>query len=52
MARRINTFAARFDSECQHCGGSIEEGDEIAYIDGEIGCEQCVMLAQSEDVDE
>ena len=51
MARRINTFAARFDSEAEYCGHLIEAGDEVAYIDDQIACEQCVMHAQSEDVD-
>lgn len=39
------TFTARFDSECQHCGASITEGDEIAYLDDEIACEDCVADA-------
>lgn len=51
MARGIHTFTARFESEAQYCGHLIEPGDEVAYIDDEIACEQCVMQAQSEDVD-
>lgn len=41
----MRTFTARFDSECAHCGGDIEEGDEIAYVDDEIACEDCVSQA-------
>lgn len=39
------TFTARFDSECEHCGGPISEGDEIAYIDDAVACEGCVAEA-------
>lgn len=38
----MRTFSARFDSTCDHCGGVIDEGDEIAYIDDKIACENCV----------
>ncbi|WP_435279123.1 hypothetical protein [Streptomyces sp. 1222.5] len=44
MAR---TFTAQFDSDCWHCGGPICEGDDIAYVDNEIACEDCV--AETED---
>jgi hypothetical protein len=35
-------FTARFDSDCDGCGGLIEEGDQIR-ADGEGGyiCEDC-----------
>ena len=45
-------FRAGFDSECasmiagRECAGSIEEGDEIAYVDDEIACEPCREHAQ------
>lgn len=42
------TFTARFDSDCQHCGAPIAEGDEIAYIDNEIACEDCVAEAEDD----
>lgn len=51
MARGIRTFMARFDSEAEYCGHLITAGDEIAYIEDQIACEQCVIQAQSEDVD-
>lgn len=37
-------FEARFDSECEACYGPIEEGDMIAYLEGDErpSCEECV----------
>lgn len=39
----IRRFDARFDSECDHCGGDIFEGDSIAYLPGydKPACEEC-----------
>jgi len=35
-------FSARFDSECDGCGGQIYEGDRIARtVNGEYICERC-----------
>lgn len=45
----MRTFTARFDSECQHCGSDISEGDDIAYIDDAVACEDCVAEAGDED---
>ncbi|WP_285438068.1 hypothetical protein [Streptomyces sp. ISL-98] len=44
----MRKFNARFDSECQHCGGDIEEGDEIAYVEDQIACESCVAEAEQD----
>lgn len=40
----VRRFDARFDSECEHCGGDIYEGDSIAYLPGydRPACEECV----------
>jgi hypothetical protein len=52
----ITPFRASFDSDClsmlsPECAGRIYEGDNVAYVDGEVACEDCVSWArdQSED---
>lgn len=40
----VRRFAARFDSDCHHCGAEILEGDQIAYLPGydRPACTDCV----------
>lgn len=42
--RKINTFTASFDSDCENCFDRIEAGDEIAYLPGDDrpSCPECV----------
>ncbi len=35
------SFPARWPGTCTSCGDRFDEGDEIAYEDGEIVCERC-----------
>lgn len=37
----VRTYTARFDSECAACGGAVFEGDEYAWLDGEVVHPQC-----------
>lgn len=52
LPRVGRSFRASYDSDCasmiagRECNGSIEEGDEIAYVDDEIACEACREHAQ------
>lgn len=43
----LHTFEAQFDGDCENCGDSIYAGDTIAYIDGAIGCPNCVRDRQA-----
>lgn len=39
--RPPNEFRALYDGECV-CGAGIYEGDLVAYIEGDLSCEDCV----------
>lgn len=39
-------FQASYDGECA-CGIEIEEGDTVAYLDGEVACGGCAEDARS-----
>lgn len=34
-------FTASYDGECV-CGAGIYEGDLVAYIEGDLSCEDCI----------
>lgn len=36
-----NPFPARFDSDCQSCGDTVEEGELMFAVDGQFICEEC-----------
>lgn len=40
----VRKFTARFDSECETCGGDIYEGSEAGYLPGDDwpSCEDCI----------
>ena len=42
--KRVNTFVAGFDSECETCFGEILEGDMAGYLPGDTSpsCAECV----------
>lgn len=50
MARGTSrqTFVAAYNGHCNDCGNDIEEGDDIAYLDDEIVCEECWLEATSD----
>lgn len=35
------SFTARYDGKCTECDEPIAVGDEAAFVDGEIVCEDC-----------
>lgn len=39
-----NPFQAKFDSKCQLCGETVEEGEEMWAIGGQFLCSQCVSV--------
>lgn len=39
--RSGSTFRAFRDLECNVCFGTIWEGDDFGYVDGEQACEYC-----------
>lgn len=41
MSTSRRTFTASFDGECEMCDGDIQCGDDIAYLDDEVVCEEC-----------
>ena len=42
VAGATTRFVARFDSDCDGCGGRIRQGDTIARtVDGDYLCEEC-----------
>jgi hypothetical protein len=41
------TFRAAFPSTCG-CGNSIFVDDDVAYVDDEVACEECVDTARLE----
>lgn len=36
-----NPFKTRFDSECQDCGGMVDEGEFMYAVDGSFLCQDC-----------
>ena len=38
---RSRLFLARYDGECTNCFAEIYEGDDIAFVDDQIVCEEC-----------
>lgn len=36
-----STFTARYSGKCDIGGERIEEGDQAAYVDDELACEEC-----------
>ncbi|MGW0134859.1 hypothetical protein [Streptomyces sp. NPDC003299] len=44
--RRVGRrFTAAFDGACAECHGDFYEGDEVAYVDDELCCEDCADAA-------
>lgn len=41
-------FQAMYDGECDLCGDSFSEGDEIGYLDEDIACDDCMNESESE----
>lgn len=50
----VTRFEAKFPTEggCNECGGDIEAGDNIGYVDDEINCEDCCDETEAEEQDE
>jgi hypothetical protein len=53
MTYQITPFRATFDSDClvritPECSGRIEEGEDVAYVDDEAACSDCVEYARVE----
>jgi hypothetical protein len=44
-----NRFIARYNSDCEHCGDSINPGNEAGYINDDISCENCCNQADAEE---
>jgi formylmethanofuran dehydrogenase subunit E len=42
-------FIAQFDSECEHCGEEVQEGDEARYSDGDVIGQGCCGWQIEED---
>jgi formylmethanofuran dehydrogenase subunit E len=38
-------FTARYDSDCNDCGGMILEGDDAGWVDDEVVCSSCYDAA-------
>jgi len=36
-----NPFEAKFESECQNCGDTVDEGEEMFAVEGEFWCRDC-----------
>lgn len=47
---KVNTFTARFDSECVTCFGDILEGELAGYLPGDDkpSCRDCVEEFEDE----
>jgi hypothetical protein len=45
------TFTASYNGVCQVCLLDIDAGDEVGYIDGDLLCENCYVLAEDEHED-
>lgn len=35
-------FPAKWNSDCERCGGNIEEGEIIGYLDDDLSCARCI----------
>lgn len=44
MSTSRDTFTAKYDGWCMECGADIEPGDEIAYLDDALVCEDCWIV--------
>lgn len=38
----MSRFYARYDSECEACGGLIVMGEEAGYVAGDVWCDNCL----------
>lgn len=50
MAKRSRTlFPAYNDTECDVCFGTIWEGEELGFVEGEKACQDCWELAEMDE---
>jgi hypothetical protein len=45
-------FYASYSSDCNQCGGCIDEGDLVGYVESELMCEPCYTELQDAEDDE